>query len=286
MSRKKQIQKQYLFDITPATAIRELDTSLLFEKNYVEPALSPIDQFIENTNKINLILANHPLPFPDAMGSLILLGYMSAVESYLRALFRGIINIDEVARKRVESLSVTFAAAIHHTIPLMPEALLESTSLSSKYNILKCAEDLLWITNLTDKDLQKALDEFAKIVEIRHCCVHRFGKLGSQNAQRLGLDDHSILLEKPFQPDLNSLSQISTSIRSIVHAINSTIFKKLMERIAKKDAKRPYSFTLTWNLTKDKKYFKPYYDLFASQGATGAPANLNSAYQQFKAVYK
>jgi hypothetical protein len=98
--------------------------------------------------------------------------------------------------------------------------------------------------------------------------------------------DHSALLEKPFQPDQRSLAQISTSLRSIVQAINSTIYKKLMDRIVKRDAARPYSFTFTWNLTRDKKHYKPYYDLFASSTPTSGPADLAAAYYELKAFYK
>lgn len=283
---KVKVVKKHLFDITPAAALLNLDTAKLFLATYVEPELSPIDQFFENTNKINLILANNAGPLSETMGSMILLGYMSAVESYLRALFRGIINIDEVARRKAESLTVTFAAAMHHTRPLMPEALLESVSLSSKKNIIDCMSTLLGISSIQDKDFLKALDEFAKIVEIRHCCVHRFGKLGSQNAQKLGLNDHSNLLEKPFQPDANSLSHISNSIRSIVCSINSTIFKKLMERMAVKNTEKSYSYSMTWNLTMDKKYFKPYYQLFVSKASAGPQLQLTTAYNQFRDVYK
>lgn len=284
---KKKIKTQAVMnDITPSTAIMNIATASLFNQNFIEPSKSPIDQFIDNTNSINVLLGAHVNSLTESVSSLIILGYMSAVESYFRALFRGVINTDEVARRKVETKTVSFAAAIHHSLPLLPEALLESVSFSSPKNIKDSIVDLLGINQLQDKDFAKALEEFGKIVEIRHCCVHRFGRLGSQNAQKLGLSNHSMLFEKPFAPDYQTLTQLALTLRSVVLTINNTVYKKLLERIANSETVGEYSFVPSWNFTKDRAWFSKYYNLFSQSHGPASSPSMKAAYDNFRISYR
>src|SRR4051812_27916686 len=77
-----------------------LSTHPMFDSTHTLGEVSPIDEFIENSNSLNLIYVRG-LEISRELGVVVLLGYMSAVESYFRAMVSGLINIDECTRRRV-----------------------------------------------------------------------------------------------------------------------------------------------------------------------------------------
>lgn len=217
--------------ITSSAVISSIDTSKYFMSTYLEPNASPIDQYFENNKTLNLIALTGN--FSNEKAAIVILGYMSAVESYLRAIFRGTIVIDEYAQKLVEKMEVPYAAALHHENNNLPEALFEGTSLANPNNIKASLREFIGIKGKLPSDVIKVLDEFAKICEIRHCCVHRFGKLGAKNAVNLGLGNHSTFLEKPLNVNQTDLEEISYILRAVVNTINRFMYESLLDRMAK-----------------------------------------------------
>lgn len=273
--------------ITTSSVVSPIDTSGLFEHGYSEPELSPIDQYFENNQALNVIALTGT--FSQQKASIVLMGYMSAVESYFRALLRGIICVDEPSQKLVENMDIPYAAAVHHKNDLLPEALFEGTSLANPKNIKDAIRDHIGIKGEPPSDVQKVLKEFGKICELRHCCTHRFGKLGSKNAVRLGLNDHSELLEKPLHLNPQNLEDISFILRSLVNTFNSYIYENLLTRMAKnKDEKgQPmYSSSWSWNYTKDKKRFSNYYQLFSSTKDIAPSPDMKIIYFAYRDKYK
>ncbi|MCV4861498.1 hypothetical protein OFB63_36165, partial [Escherichia coli] len=65
-------------------------------------------------------------------------------------------------------------------------------------------------------EMMKCSSEFMKVCELRHCCVHRFGKLGSKNAIRLGLAEHMKHLEKPIILNNDDLEQIAFIVENFI----------------------------------------------------------------------
>ncbi|WP_157080537.1 hypothetical protein [Methylobacterium variabile] len=270
--------------ITVLQAITPLDTKALFSAAHQPGKQSPIDQFIANTNAINIIYLPPNISITPELGTLVILGYMSAVESYFRALIRGLINIDTHARLLAEPLNVSFGAALHHKPALLPEAILEEISFAGKHNIEKTFSDLLGIKGAVPNEVSTVLEEYKKICEIRHCCVHRFGRLGANNAIKLGLSDHSIVLEKPFTPTKDNLQEIADLLRTFVKTVNNYIFHSVLDRtsaINAFDGKVTYD-NWTWNYTKDRSRFSKYYGLFASASDSPASASAKDLYNSFK----
>ena len=252
--------------ITTVHSISALQTARMFDAAYVEDNESPIDQFIENTNSLNIYFSGSKEIKGD-LATLVLLGYMSAVESYLRAILRRVINIDDWARKTVESKEVTFGAAIHHERVLLPEALMENFSFSNPEKVTDALKQFVGIKGATPPELKRPLAEFEKVCQMRHCCVHRFGKLGAKNAIALGLDEHKAVLEKPLQLTNASLAEIAEVLRSFVKSINNHIFAKVLERTfadQNSTEDRFYSEDWTWKYPQDRKRFLRYYNIFAS----------------------
>lgn len=269
-----------------------IDTAKLFDNVFTETQNSPLDQFLTNTNTLNIIYLN-ATPLTPMLATLVFMGYVSAVESYIRALIRGLINIDEEAQRIVEARPVSFGAAIHHSKYLLPEALMEGTSLADPASIKSTLEKLVGII-LPTADMKKLLDEFNKLCHLRHCCIHRFGKLGTNNAIELGLSTHKDLLEKPICLNKDDLDNIADTLRTFVKTVNNATFRLILERTVhqKKSNKLPddsspmYSKVWTWDYRKDRSRFSGYYKLFVTHVDTIPSPTINVTYQRFRNALK
>lgn len=267
-----------------ATAIAPIDTSTCFNKTHIEVLQSPIDNCFEKMNNLNIIhvrFSTIPGITPaltETQNNLILLGYISAVESYLREIIRKLIILDKPSRSSSFSQQLSYGAAINYPEHLLPEALLEKSSYASKSNIIEAFRNFIGIKGNIPNELDAALDEFEKICHFRHCVVHRFGKLGSSNAIKFGLDEHSDCLEKPLSLDTAKLYNSYQICENTVLVINHFLFTKILERSVKPDI-TPWE----WDLRKDRKEFSEYYNLFSSTLKGEVTSNLNNAYNDLRA---
>ena len=244
-----------------ATILDRVNTNEFFDKS--AGALmqnSPIDLFGKNIEGINDLLgmtAKHAF-----LGQIMLLGYVSAVESYFRQVFRSIINCDVGARKSCMQKSLDYGAAYSYAIKspdLLPEALLEKYTFIKKDVIVNVIDDFLGIKiNLPD-ELTTSLNEFERICHLRHCAVHRFGRLGSMNAIFLGLEEHGDKIDLPIKLESKDLVQIAAICSNLVKIANNTLFDLLLFRSVNNK-----TIDWQWDLRKDRKHFKMYFDLFYS----------------------
>lgn len=184
-----------------------LDTFSLFNMDE-EIAASPIDIFVGRNRKLMIKLGELERqsilnPDEDAyIYNLFLLGFVSNVESYFRSVIRSSILIDPLCYKSCLEQQLTYAAAVHHKIELLPEALLENCTFISLSNISKTISSYLniQITKQGTENLAliKEIEMFEQLCELRNCIVHRAGLLGSKNAVKLGIDHHKNYFEKPI----------------------------------------------------------------------------------------
>lgn len=273
-----------------------LRTSQIFKHEAQAERLSPIDRFTVNCNGIaRLIMEEDYLlerkPIPSELATIVILGYVSAVESYLRALLSGLIALDEYAQFVVERKTLTYGAVLHHEAGLLPDALLEGTSFASRENIKEALNQYLRLQIAKMPGVDDALTEFQRVCEVRHCCVHRFGRLGSNNAISLGLAEHGALLEARVEPDINQLQDVLLSMRVLVRVLNTAIFTAVIERTgqpAVKDEKFPYTWTRSWSWRwpSDRKRFLPYYNLFASTKDVITSPSARDVYSSFRSALK
>ncbi|CNE17397.1 hypothetical protein [Yersinia enterocolitica] len=239
---------------------------------------SPIDEFLTNAVSLNMLWVTNEDEISNQLANLLLLGYVSAVESYMRSMIRSLINIDLFVQKKCESLQVSYTAAMHHTKFLLPEALLEETVFSGKDKITTSLNKFLDMSKLTGS-LGVLLDRYESICQMRHCCVHRFGKLGVKNAIALGLEGHKSLIEKPVILNRSDLSQIADSLFSLVKSINNEVFAHVLQRFI---GPNKTNFTWNWDYGTDKVIFNKYYKIFQTkEDAIKSPTAL-TLYIRFK----
>jgi len=247
-----------------------LCTHQLFDRAHLEPNSSAINQFLERLHSINR-LSPDPFDFDPLQGQLVLLGVIAAVESYLRTLLRKIITTDEISQNASYRREITFGAAVHLHKDMMPEAILERVSFISKDSITGSIKDCLGIKGHTPTNVETAIDEYVKICQLRHCAVHRFGRLGASNALALGIQDHRELLEKPLLLDYLSLQTAIAICTNLVKTLNNYIFNEVISRLP--------DHVWQGTFTKDKKIFKSYYDIFAdSISSHGSTIEIRALY--------
>jgi hypothetical protein len=266
------------------TTNRPSETETFFDTCYVENDLSPIDNFFDNTKDLNIlisVLSTIPSHLQKKNFNLILLGQISAVESYLREIIRKLIIHDIESKQTSAGMQLSYGAALNYTLEVLPEALMEQVSFASKKNIINTFKDFLNIKGHLPNEVSEALEEFEKICQLRHCVIHRFGKLGSNNALKLGIDVHAECLEKPLSLEEYHLYDTYIICKNLVLVLNSYLFKSILQRTTVIDG------FWTWDLRKDKKKFRGYYKIFKSDRASETPAGtLNLAYQALKEYYE
>ena len=272
--------------ITNVEQLQTVNTESLFKPERY-PQHSPIDQFVKNTNTLNTIYlpdSSGQVWLPE-LGNLILLGYMSAIESFVRAIISGLINIDPVVRKDCGAKTISFALATNYRDQtLLPEALMENMAFSSAGVIEKALKDFLGIKQISD-DLKKSIAEFNKLCQIRHCCVHRFGKLGSQNAMELGFDNHRQIIEHPFSPSKQDVIAIADALQIFVRSLNNFLFTQTLDRIAKYSVPSNLEIPFSWHYGRDRHRFLHYYNLFAIKLSQPISGPAKAIYDSYRAEH-
>ncbi|NAZ70561.1 hypothetical protein [Vibrio toranzoniae] len=245
-----------------------LDTLSLFNMDEENEA-SPIDIFVGRNRKLMIKLGELERqsilnPDEDAyIYNLFLLGFVSNVESYFRSVIRSSILIDPLCYKACLEQQLTYAAAVHHKVELLPEALLENCTFISLSNISKTISSYLNIPipkqGTENLALIKEIEMFEQLCELRNCIVHRAGLLGSKNAIKLGIDHHKNYFEKPIVLNSVFLQEASTVCLNAVRSFNNFLFNALIKRLNKD------TDNFTWDYRRDKSFFEKYFNVFHSE---------------------
>lgn len=251
---------KFAYLISPFDHANPVITTELFDIDFEHSTHSALDDFIEKRKSLFTLFRPYESDItqvPNELINMILLGCISAVESFIRKLIRSIVILDESSRKKCEEIELQYGAVLSHKDSnMLPEAILEKFSFASGKNIKDTVSKVLGL-NCDTPALKKVFEEFTKICELRHCVVHRFGLLGSKNAIKLGLDDHIRFLEKPMQINFDQLNQIVLVCENLVKALNNYLFSEVLERTFRDKTELWY-----FDFRRDKKIFQKYYKLF------------------------
>lgn len=257
------------------------NTSELFNADYLDGGASALDNYIKNTTELNRLWINEASVSPE-FGRLLLLGYVSAVESYVRNILRRLIHEVQVVQERAHLQMVQYGAVLYHDKNVLPEALLDHTSFASKDEICGVLQKYLDLQLKKDDRVAGHLDVFDKICQLRHCCAHRFGKLGARNALILGINDHKHILEKPVLLDINSLQSIVSWLMSFTKLLNNIVFQKVL--IDTCNRKEKYHLNWQWSYRKDKAKYSKLYNLFHTTQDANISPSIEEMYNRFKSA--
>lgn len=266
-----------------------IDTTTLFDVTSPAVEQSPYDQFLHNSVQLNRhwtgLGQNEEIS--SELGILLLLGYVSAVEGYMRALVRRLINCDPFSQNECESLQVAYGAVLHHNSDALSDALLEETVFSSGPSIGAALGKFVGFKSLS-ANTKGLIDQYDAICQLRHCCVHRFGKLGAKNATALGLARHSEFLEKRVLIRKADMVDIADLLFAMVKSINNEVFGFVLKRSA--TAKLPDANVVgigwTWKVREDSIRFAKYYSIFVSKNDATPSPSQRVIYEKFRAAHQ
>ncbi|WP_413505628.1 hypothetical protein [Photobacterium phosphoreum] len=264
------------FSVSGSRGTSNLRSHNLFDLDYQEPNKSPIDLYEDNmlgykklwgcflldtSNNEYISLASTNGAEWSKLSNLLVLGFISSVESYVRCTLRKLLLIDEPSKLKSYSKTITYAAATYHDSALMPEALMEDCSFHSADNIKKTIKEITNISlNNTQKypELNSAFINYDFIGQLRHCIVHRSGLFGSNNALSLGINEYGSFLEKPIKMDLVVIQKAASVCDALVRELNDIMFCEILSRTIE---------TYDWkgDFESDKEFFNTYFELFSSQ---------------------
>lgn len=250
-----------------------LDTTELFDPSHVNDAASPIDEFLIRLIAVNKLVPP-PKKFDPLQAQLVFLGVIAAVESFLRTILRRLVAFDLLSQESTYRKEITFGAALHLSQEMLPEAVLERVSFTSKENISTAIHDLTGIKGNFPPEVESSIRDFAVICQLRHCAVHRFGKLGVGNAISLGLTQHKKLLEKPLSLDYVNLQRLIAIATGMVKTVNNFLFNATLSRLPAEN--------WSGSFRSDKRLFSRYYDIFVdSTSVSGGTGPIRDVYDQF-----
>lgn len=281
----------FSFDISPTEALTEvLDAASFFDEGAQHPVNSPVDRYLENSNKLSKLHTNTDVVQPE-LGAVLLLGYVSAVESYMRGIIGGLVHIDEHTGNLAAPKQLSYFAASNQVPKLLPEALFDSVSFSGAFNVSASLKEFCGVSQMGNgsypKELKPVFEKFSAICQLRHCCVHRFGLLGAGNAHKLKVNKS--LIEKPLVLTKDSLDEISSILEKFVRSLNSYVYRDVLERsfthtktIATDEALHQYEQEWTGDATQDEPRFSDYYNLFAIKSVNPGSKSLSECYKEFQ----
>lgn len=268
---------KYNCAVNTAPTSVSFSTKDCFAKTAGRKCQSAIDNYSANISEITKLLGSIKIEENTQIGNLILLGYVSAVESYFREIFRKVILIDNASERVCEEQTLTYGAAISHDKDLLPDALLENFTFISGKNIKHILKEFIGIQKQYPKEVESVLDEFTRTCQLRHCAVHRFSRMGSSNAITLGLYEHKEFIDKQLDLTTEHLDKIAAICTNTVKVINNYLFERLLERTCTEKTE-----DWKWDYDEDKKTFKQYFRIFHSKDSKTV---IRTAYNKLKKIY-
>jgi hypothetical protein len=233
---------------------------------------SPIDNFYSYLATLIPLGTEEQLRTNDALGKALLLGVVSAVEHYFRAVLSGLTYLCPLVRQKASSLVVPFGAMEYYSREDIGLALFENSSLADSIEVLKFTQKLLGIQVQQNSSISAALAEYDKLCQLRHAAVHSRGDLAHKNLQSLGIKSTTGRLA--IRVELSTLHSSAAVCQNVVRAYNRLIYKKTLEAwIGNR--------VLSGNWKQDKARFAPIFNLFHSQQDGQGYANAYLAYRGF-----
>jgi hypothetical protein len=231
---------------------------------------SPIDDYYSYVEHLLTLGDAAALQGSETLGRLLLLGLVSGVEAYFRAVLAGALRVCPVSRANAADHMIPFGAIDYYGVDEIELGLFDAASLAGADEIKKGTKKLLGIDVHASSSVDVALREFDKVCHLRHAAVHARGTLGRGNASALGFASDEG--RRSLKLDLPALHQAGTVCHSTVRAYNRFLYEKLVRRWRKDGL-----FAGSWDA--DGSAFQPLFELFRSKRDAVGPKSAYSAYR-------
>jgi hypothetical protein len=236
---------------------------------------SPIDDYYAYVEGV-LRLGNPPsLAANTTLGRLLVLGLVSGVESYLRAVISGLIKICPAARGSAADQMLHFGAIDYYGLDFVELGLFDAASLASSEELRRATKRFLGLEIRAGSSVHAALDEFNKACHLRHAAVHSRGRFNRGNAGVLGL----AAVAAPAYLDVNfaALQGLGAACHSFVRSYNRFLYNSTVTRWLA-------AGELSGDWKSDKPAYTALFALFYSKTDQAGPRTAHSAYRSLAAA--
>ncbi|RDI31860.1 hypothetical protein [Lentzea flaviverrucosa] len=217
---------------------------------------APIDNYYEAAEAITLVGQLELLEQSPVLGRLLLLGHVSAAETFLRAILVGLLNVCPLSRAHAGTQMVPFASLGYYGEEEVAYGLFDGTSLAGAGEVKKAVKKLTDIDVQTSGACNDVLNKFDQLCHLRHAAVHAHGSIGTANATALGVVSSSGRLS--LEINLARLHEAAMICRSFAQEINQVLFIRTFERWRN-------AGLLTRDYPVDQATFSKLYSLFRSK---------------------
>jgi hypothetical protein len=221
------------------------------------PTLSPIDGYMRNTAAILTLGQAQALRQQPALGRVLLLGIVSASESYFRDTLARLIAVCPKTRAAASTQTLSLGSVYYYDRTDIGYGLLETVSLADARVIQSMTKKITDVDLSGGASLMAALGQFDQICQLRHAAAHAHGQLGAQNAHRLGLRHAPGRGNVILRVDLAALHEAAQICTNTVRAYNLYVFSKTIDKWLSGG-----ELTGVWST--DRTWYAPLFDTFHS----------------------
>lgn len=191
---------------------------------------SPIDAFYEEhqglTSLSGLVSTAAIVPnLRPILARQLVLGYVSATETYMRHMLAGAVALCPHVRRRAADLSISFSAVDFYAVSEIEHALFERENFSGEREIATALRNRLGIDVKAPTPLAAALSDFGKLCELRHAIVHSRGLVSSINARKVG---YTAASRVHVQVDTGELLDVAAVCMNLVREVNDEAARSML----------------------------------------------------------
>lgn len=151
---------------------------------------SPIDEFYSKheglTSLSGLIGPSLRDELAPVLADQLLLGYVSATELYFRRLLAAAAKICPDVRRLARDVEISFGALDFYPRAEIEYSLTEKVTLTEQGKVKALLEARFGVIVNQHPDLERAIEQFETLCNLRHALVHSGGVVNSRNAKNLG----------------------------------------------------------------------------------------------------
>lgn len=196
--------------------------------------INPISDYFESTGGLTAKIVSTKYADDSEVLGLLVLGVVSSAEFYFRSIFGELLELCPLCKRHTEAVNIPVGSFAYYESSGYSHAMsaFEHESLADSKKIIAEIKRFSGFNAADDGSVKRALDDFEKLCEIRHCFVHARGFAGLKAAR--ALSDSKRTLQKVLMNQSSALDLIKLS-HNAVRAVNRYLANAVVNRWIDRD---------------------------------------------------